>query len=363
MLLLQSLDRGNLTLDSFTGSFRIELERRSSEPVTFTQLVVNPTGFAVSPEKPVVDFLRAAFADRPKPDLVMTLGGPAATFARKYRRQLFPESPLLFACVDRRFMEGAPLATNETAVAVDNDFSKTIEDTLQLFPETSRVFMVTGSGPIGRFWQREMQREFRRFADRVTFVWSDELSFDQMLQRVASLPPRSAIFFLTFGTDAQGDSYPEERVLEEIHAAANAPLFGAHSPQMGHGIVGGRLVSVDELSRTSADVAVRLLDGESPGAIRVPAAEAGPAVFDWRELRRWSVDESRLPPGSIVRFREPGVWERFKWVILTSASVLLAQAALIGVPAGEPRPSGGEPSWPCAKAKVASGSSPIPPPS
>src|SRR6187200_3743523 len=55
ILLLESFDRGNLTLDSFTGDFRVDVERRSGFPVTFTQAVVNPSGFDVSPGKLVVN--------------------------------------------------------------------------------------------------------------------------------------------------------------------------------------------------------------------------------------------------------------------------------------------------------------------
>jgi signal transduction histidine kinase len=49
-------------------------------------------------------------------------------------------------------------------------------------------------------------------------------------------------------------------------------------------------------------------------------------MYDWRELERWSIGEARLPPGSIVRFREPTVWERYRWLVigtLTAASFLV----------------------------------------
>jgi PAS domain S-box-containing protein len=330
VVVLQSLERGTLALDQFAGQLRIDVQRRLPEPVTFTEFVVNPSGFAESPETAIIDFLRSAFADQPKPDLVVTVGGPAAAFARKHRRQLFPESPFLFAALDRRFLEDAPLAADETAVAVDNDFGKLVDEILHLFPGTSHVFMVVDSTPVGRFWQRDLRREFQRFGNRITFTWSDALSFDQILQRVSVLPPHSAICFVALRTDAQGGSYPEERVLQELHAAANAPLFAAQSAQMGHGIVGGSLTSVEAAARTSAEVVLRLLNGEPPSAIRVPIQKAGPGVYDWRELRRWDVSESRLPPGSVVRHREPGLWRRFKWFILAGASALLAQAVLIG---------------------------------
>ena len=73
-----------------------------------------------------------------------------------------------------------------------------------MLPETRQVVMVMGSGSIGRFWRQQLEGPFRRFDDRLTFVWSDELSFPELLLRVASLPDHSAIFYITFGTDAAG---------------------------------------------------------------------------------------------------------------------------------------------------------------
>ena len=149
VLVLQSFDRGNLTLDHFTGNFRVDLDQRAGQPVNVVQVVVGPTGFVGAPEQAVVDYIRSTFADRPKPDLIVTVAGPAAVFARKYRQQLFPDTPLLFAAVDQRFLRDAPLGENETAVAVVNDFPRLIDDILQLLPQTRQVFMVMGSGQLG----------------------------------------------------------------------------------------------------------------------------------------------------------------------------------------------------------------------
>ena len=136
----------------------------------------------------------------------------------------------MFASVDQRILGDAPLGKNETAVAVVNDFPQVIDDILQVLPRTKQVFVVTGAGPIGRFWRRELENEFQRFHKRLTFVWSDNLSLAEILRRCASLPSDSAIFYLTLGVDAQGGAYADERVLADLHATANAPLFGADEP-------------------------------------------------------------------------------------------------------------------------------------
>jgi signal transduction histidine kinase len=50
---------------------------------------------------------------------------------------------------------------------------------------------------------------------------------------------------------------------------------------------------------------------------------------DWRQLRRWGLDESRVPAGVHVLFREPGVWDQYKRYIIGAVMLLLGQTALI----------------------------------
>jgi len=52
-------------------------------------------------------------------------------------------------------------------------------------------------------------------------------------------------------------------------------------------------------------------------------------IFDWRQMQRWGVSASSLPPGSEIRFRDPTVWEQYKAQILTISAAILTQALLI----------------------------------
>jgi len=158
------VDRGNLPVDHFTGNFRVELDQRAKQPVNVVQVVVGPTGFVGASEQAVVGYIRSTFVDRPKPDLVVSIAGPAGAFARQYRQQLIPDTPSLFASVDQKWLGVAPLGEDETAVAVVNDFPRAIDGILQVLPQIRQVFMVMGSGQIGQFWRRELQDGFpRRF--------------------------------------------------------------------------------------------------------------------------------------------------------------------------------------------------------
>ena len=53
-------------------------------------------------------------------------------------------------------------------------------------------------------------------------------------------------------------------------------------------------------------------------------------LFDWRQLQRWGITESKLPAGGEIRFHELSIWEQYKTQILAITGAILAQAILIG---------------------------------
>ena len=79
----------------------------------------------------------------------------------------------------------------------------------------------------------------------------------------------------------------------------------------------------------AAEVAIRILDGEKVGDIKPSFVELAAPMFDWRQMQRWGISESSLPPGSTVYFREPTVWERYWWQIALIIAIVLLQAGLI----------------------------------
>ena len=205
------------------------------------------------------------FLPRGQLDLVVTVGGPAARFALNYRPRLFPATPMVFAALDQRHLRGATLGTNDAVVGISVDPAQILENILHVLPITTNVAVVLGSSPLEKFWLGEMHHQLEPFTNRVTFNWLTELSFAELQKRAATLPPRSAIFYAFFTADAAGVPYVEESALRRLHEVANAPAFGVFDTQLGHGIVGGRLICVEESSRKAAQAAVSILQGQPPG--------------------------------------------------------------------------------------------------
>jgi signal transduction histidine kinase len=310
------------------GHFREELIRQSRSSVDLYEASLQSGRFGQSQdEAPFIDYLRALFAGR-NLDLVVAMGAPAARFFLQNRSRLFPTTPLLITGADERTLDDLVLTINDTAVGVWFEQARQIENILQVLPDTTTIAVATGASPIEQFWVANLRRAFEPFTKRVRFEWLNDLSLEDMLKRVANLPPHSAIYYNHIHVDARGVPQENDRALSRLHEAANAPIFSFVDSNFGLGIVGGPLVSTQRLAQESAVVAVRILSGETPGNLKTPPLGLEAPMYDWRELQRWNIGEARLPPGSIVQFREPTVWQRYRWVVM---SVLATISFLVGM--------------------------------
>src|SRR5271166_1834166 len=329
VLLLHSFGWNFQAEDAFGDYLRTDLAEKSPYPLEPYEVVLEIARFGDGErDEAFVGYLRGLFATHP-PDLIVTMVSPAARFILRHRRDLFPSTPVIFAALDARAIQDATLTSYDTMVAVSTDQRAMIENILQTLPGTTTVAVVTGDAPIERFWVKELRQVVQPFENRINFIFLNDLSFGDMLKRVAALPPRSAIYYGDLVVDAQGIPHRQEEVLARLHAVANAPIFGQYDYQLGGGIVGGPLLSVRTLSRNTAEVAAQILGGASPGDIKTPPQKLGEPEFDWRELRRWEVADANLPPNSAVRFREPTLWEQYRWYILAVAGFSGLQGILI----------------------------------
>src|SRR5215469_10529093 len=313
------------------GTFRAELIKRSPEQIELYEASLD-TGRVrdLQGEEPFISYIHALLSGQ-KPDLIVPAGAPAAFFVQRHRAALFPATPLLIMGADVRRVPPSTLSNNDTAVSVDLDLPAFLSNILRLLPETKSVAVVVGNSPIDQYWTAELRRDVEPFAGRVNISWFNDLTFNEMLSRAATMPPNSAILWFVLTEDAGGVTYAQDRALEKMREVASAPIFGLGDYQLGRGIVGGPLIQSQALGQEAAEVALRILKGDKPGDINPRSVLFGAPMYDWRELRRWGISEDRLPPGSIIKFREPSLWEQYRWQIMLAGTIMLAQTLLIAV--------------------------------
>ena len=329
VLIVHSFGSSAPPFTTHSTAFETTLTQEMGKRVDLDQVSLDMARYAQPDmEEAFVEFLLKRLA-KWQPDLVVPIGSPAGRFVVKFRDRLFPGTPVIYTGMDRRTVPPDAITKNATFVGEDFKLAGLVEDILQLAPDTTNIEVILGATPLERYWTIEFRRAFEPFTNRVSFNFLNDLSFDQMLGRLSKLPPRSFILLGLFLRDASGVTHNEDEALQRLHAVANAPINGLYQNQLGLGIVGGRLYQGELQGVESARIAIRVLRGEPMSSFPPMFVGTQRPRYDWRKLQHWNISESRLPPGSVIEFRQPTMWERYRWWIVGALFIFVLQAVMI----------------------------------
>ena len=262
-------------------------------------------------------------------DLVVAVMQPSLDFLLRHRETLFRDVPLVFCGVDSSDVEGKTPGTNVTGVLVKRTFVPTLEIALRLQPAARNIVVVGGTSPFDRQLQAIARRELSRLAGGRHVTYLTELPMDDLLQTLSTLPANSLILYITLLADGAGQAFIPHEALARIAERASAPVYVSVDQYVGRGAVGGHVYSVASHGRHAAEIGLRLLRGETAASIPVVETAASANMFDWRQLQRWRLDETRLPVDSVVNFRTPSVWDLYRWHIVGGVALLVMQSTLI----------------------------------
>jgi hypothetical protein len=188
--------------------------------------------------------------------------------------------------------------------------------------------VIRGASERDRLWDRRVRAAVEKLGKAVEIEYLAGLPTTDMLRRAAALPPGTIVFTPGYFVDGAGAVSTPRQSTERIAAVSVAPVYGTFDTLLGSGIVGGYMTPYADQAKEAGDIVVRLLGGTAPAQI-VSSSVARVPMVDWRQVRRWGIDERRLPAETIVTFREPLVWDRYWREILAGVAILVLQAGLI----------------------------------
>ena len=243
-----------------------------------------------------------------KMDVVIANVGPSLRFALKYREKIFPGVPIVFVSVNERELEGQKIGPGVTGVTNPLGFRETIDLALRLHPDTKTIATIAGLTNWDSYWLPVLHSELVRYQDKVKEVDLVGNPNRQMLERISSLSPHTLVMFQMAPQFSDQPDFGTWDLLSEV--AQRFPTYSVWPRFCVNGCVGGVFKDPVQEWKLTAGLALRVLSGERADDIPIVHNSDLRAVVDWRELQRWHIPESALPSGSIVRFREPTLWER-----------------------------------------------------
>jgi len=275
----------------------------------------------------LLNLLQKKYA-RIKLDFLVGVMPTSCSFLLKNGEKAFPNVPKVYALPIKDQTEEILTQPKTALVESVSDIAGTIERIRALLPQTKHLFVVSGMGS-------DDLNYVKKTHDAVKSIgWPSEVTYltglppQELAERLSNLPDYSAILMLVYLLDREKRPLTTVQVMQAISPHSNAPIFGFYDTVFGYGIVGGRLTSAEAYGEAIATAVSRLLAGE--GALKpiiVPAEIRD--IYDWRQLDRWKIPESRLPEGSIIRYRTISFWEANRDKVIFALIVFLVQAILI----------------------------------
>ncbi|MGH9145436.1 MAG: ATP-binding protein [Vicinamibacterales bacterium] len=265
-------------------------------------------------------------------DVVVAIGQGASNFTVRHAAGVWPAPAAVLVIEDFRVLPKAGPDRRTAFVPIKFDLLQTARTALSLVPGTRQIVLLGGATPNDLRLVEHAQTVLAPLAGRVAIIKVAGLPLEEIKQRAARLPKDSLVLALAFYADGTGRTFvPQRDAIAQIAAIANRPIFTIHDNWVGtSGVVGGRVFNYKALGRRSGERVLDVLGLRASGSSSQDSTADSSWQFDWRQLRRWNIDERALPAGSVILHREPTVWQRYQWTILGIAVALSFQMLIIG---------------------------------
>jgi len=233
-------------------------------------------------------------------DLIICSGDDALGFLRRMGRRLFPDVPIVFCGVNSKELYDPEAYPYITGLFEDVDVAGTAELALRLFPRTRTLALVSDLSSTGMAVISRARSELSHIGDRVRMLDLFALSEGELQDALSALPPETAVLMLVYFQVVDGAFIPPKRSVSLVKDACSFPLFGLWSMMPEAGALGGSVLRARRHGEKTAEMALRILQGERPTDIPAESDSEYVAMFDSGELTRFGLSARDLPQDAVV---------------------------------------------------------------
>jgi PAS domain S-box-containing protein len=271
------------------------------------------------------DYIRGKYAGE-RIDAVLVVAHPALDFVLRHRKALFPTSPIVYLGAKTWDTHVRSTGAGLTGLVSHGHYGHTLRLALTLHPTTKRVFVVARA-PV--FSLRDlMAPELRSVSPGVELTFFERGSVADLLAAVKTLDKDTLVFYVRYSQENEGPVLFPPEISEMVAKASPVPVYTSSTSGIGSGAVGGAVYDLQALATRLGEMICQVLNGTRAQDIPLERSEVTP-TFDWRAMQRWGINPSRLPPGSVIRYREPSLWDLYGWYMVGAIALFAVQAFMI----------------------------------
>ena len=286
------------------------------------------------PDESYQDRLFDLFCDKYRDkhiDLWIGIGQGTVDLVDKYGKGILLDTPAMILDYAAPHTRAAPWQSRPrtTGVVAELDIRKNLELALSLHPDTKKVYVVSGTAPPDLALEKMARTVLQEHENRVEVVYLSGLTVKDLVDRLGNLPPQSVVLYLGVLRDGTGETFYSKDIVRVISKRTNTPIYSLFSPQVGEGVVGGHVINIERGGVTAGELAARILSGDRPESIPIVRDGVVSDIFDWRQLKRHGIAESKLPKGSLVLYKEWSFFEKHWWIVIGVILFIVWQTILL----------------------------------
>ena len=276
-------------------------------------------------------YLEVKYSDT-KMSLILSSDNNAYDFLREYRDQIFHDTPIVFCGVnnfDNDQIAQLPSITGSTEVF---SADTTVRLARRLIPNLQHVYIINDYLKTGRFWESDIRNQLQPEQDHITFEYSENLSLPQLLDKVGTFTPGSAILLGAYFSGKDGKFYTYEHIARLLSQRSNVPVFCLVEFIIDEGLVGGQVISGYYQGQSMAKLAQLVLAGADIEKIPVLHKGSNIPIFNYEQLKRFNLDEENLPADALVIKRPFSFYAEYRlqiWTVVSLICVLLTVILLL----------------------------------
>jgi len=270
----------------------------------------------------------------PKYDAILLGDDAALRFAMTYQKELFPEIPMVFLCVNEVPFALTAGENPYITGAVEKFYLKdTINTALKFQPAVRNIVAIyddtlTGQGDRVQFYALKKNYPDCSF----TGIDTSEISHTEFGSRLDAIAGNSIIIYLDNYEDADGKQYGITDSVGFIVKHARVPVYRPSIGGVGEGLIGGKMVSYDDSGRVAAEMVVKILKGANVADIPVQTEGVSKYYFDENVLRKFKISDDLLPKDAVVVNRPATFYERYQKAVIPATIIgIICILALMAV--------------------------------
>jgi signal transduction histidine kinase len=268
-------------------------------------------------------------------DLIIAVGPGILPFLKKEGLKMLKNSPLILVDIFTSQADSVNNASGVNSLPIYlkyNYFNKSLNSICELFPDRSAVYCVNGNGALDYYYKSILDDARNSYRGTHKFIDITNISIDSALTKISQLPKESIVVIASYSEDINGIPFTTPEAADLIAKICKVPFFilGSDSFPKDGRTIGGLVINYTNVGREFGKAANQIIRGTDPKSIKVNLPSFYQYIFDWRELKKWNlIDSKAIPEQSTYLYKNNSFIDIYKWYILGIALFISFQTILI----------------------------------